>query len=811
MRVKRKNSWLALLTIMVLGVPLLIGGCKTTEDERWEGLNSDAEVEQEDQITIGSMAHYRTQKGEQISLVSDKPLTYQVFRLSNPQRVVLIFPKANLAANIQPTVINNSPVTGLFPSEEEMGGSRIEVTLEKALEYEVKERSDGLDIVFIDKNSLKAARQAVLEDVAVHHQQNGTELRLLGKGVVTTPKAFRLDNPPRLVLDMAGVRGPGRGRHVKINSPHAINAFLMGGAEKTRLVVELVDASVGFKINIDAGMPVISLGNNIQPSDASNIGDHANLQEGIRDVQFTRDGALALLRIKHNSVGPLKISREDGQLFLSFAKTPVDQSLIRRMDVRAFGGPVLTIDTTNSSGDTSVVVTLDSVGSRHEVLEKDDEVLVIIHPAPAKIADGASPYTGSSVSLDFKDIEVQNALRIIAEVSKLNIILSDSVSGTITMRLMDVPWDQALDLILEAKGLGKVRQGNVLRVAPLAEIQSTAQARLQARQSAQQLEPFVTELIPVSFAGGAELRTLLMEGDQKLGTRLVSDAGSVSIDTRTNTLIVKDTAENMSKIREMVKKLDKPIPQVLIEARIVEVDRNSANSFGINWGFAAADSGLGVSSSTANAYEAFIAAEGDTNPRARLTTSAPANVNLLPTASTGSLGIHLGGLSPLIDLDIEIAALESDNKAKTISSPRVLTTNNKAANISQGQKVPYTVTQDGVNVTTYVEAKLSLEVTPQATPNNYITLQIKATNDSITDVGPPPLVNTKTINTQALVFDGETIVLGGIYTNNQVRNKSKVPGLHKMPLLGWMFENNADTDTQSELLIFITPHIIHSK
>ncbi|MBF0446210.1 MAG: AMIN domain-containing protein, partial [Magnetococcales bacterium] len=658
MRVKRQYPWHTLLAITLLVVPLFVAGCKTTdESKKWDGLSGNEKNSKLDGINISRMVHIQTQQGEKISLASNKPLTYQVFRLGNPNRVVLIFPKATLGPTIQPTVIRDSTLTGLFPSEEKSGGSRIEVTLKKPLEYEVKERDDGLDITFLTGKKLLLDAKPRIDNLAINHQQNSTELRMLGEGKVdTTPKVFRLNNPPRLVVDMVGVEGPAHGRRFVVNSPYVLNALLMGGPQKTRLVVELVDAIVGYQVEQEAGMPVIRLGHQLNSAQDPKAGKQPT-QNGVYKVQFTRDGPGALVRLLlNNRGGPLKTRREGGKLFLSLANTPVAKSLLRRMDVRSFGGPVLYVDTQSLEESALVVVTLDKIGSRHEVLEKGGEVMVRIHPAPKESEENDSPYTGSKISLDFKDIDVQNALRIIAEVSNLNIILSDSVSGTITMRLVDVPWDQALELILEAKGLGRVKQGNVLRVAPLAEIQSTTQARLQAKQSVQQLEPFVTEMIPVSFAAGEDIKALLMEGDQKRGTRLVSSAGTVSIDKRTNTLIIKDTAENMSRIRDMVKKLDKPIAQVLIEARIVEVDRNSKDEFGINWGFAAktTDGGFGVSDTAANAYEAHIATAGTSNPRARLTTATPANISLTPAASTGIIGAHVGGLSPLVDLDIEI-------------------------------------------------------------------------------------------------------------------------------------------------------------
>ena len=817
MNSRKINPWHSLTTIMLLAIMLTNGGCSSSQPDKWAAIRP-ARATKESVTRIDRLIHVASQQGEKVALFSTEPLSYQIFRLSNPERVVLFFPKTQLGSGVQPTVVDDSPITGLFPMETKDAGSKLEITLAKELEYEVQERADGMDILFLTLEKQQTDGKPVLQDLKVSYKKGGTELRLFGRGVVPAPKSFRLANPPRLVVDMVGVAGPAKGKRVIIDSAHANSALLVGGAKKSRLLIELASSAVNFKIADEAGMPVILLNQDDQtPVTDRYVGGKRT--DGIAEIKFTREGQGSLLRILLDKKGGvMKTRREDDRLFLSFENTPVAQALLRRMNVTAFGGPVTTIDTTSSGGNTHIIVTMAAMGSRHEVLEQDDEILVRFHPAPVNAGADATQYTGKKVSLDFKDIDVQNALRVIAEISNLNIIFSDAVGGTLTMRLVDVPWDQALDLILEAKGLGSIRQGNVLRVAPIAEIQATAQARVLARQSAKQLESFITELIPVSFADGKDLRTILMEGDQTKGTRLISASGTVSLDKRTNTLIVKDIAENVAKVRQMVQKLDKPIPQVLIEARIVEVDRNSKDEFGINWGFnaKASKSGFAISDSISNAYTAHLTTPGSSNPRARLTgATAPQNVSLLPTSPTGSLGIHLGGLSPLIDLDIEIAALEENNKAKTISSPRVLTTNNKLAKISQGINYPYTTqAENGGTTIAFVEATLSLAVTPQVTPNNFVTLQIEATNDSVAATGTStsaPAINTKTINTQALVSDGETIVLGGIFQNTQVRNKSGVPGLSSLPFLGRLFKNHADSNTQTELLIFITPHIIHPK
>lgn len=489
----------------------------------------------------------------------------------------------------------------------------------------------------------------------------------------------------------------------------------------------------------------------------------------------------------------------------------------KRLDVRAFGAPVHTIDIDTEGQDARIVVTLNDAADQHEIMQQGETILLRVTPAEIQAGTGKKGvYSGEKISMDFKDIDIQNALRLLAELNGLNILTSDSVQGTLTMRLVDVPWDQALDMILEAKGLGKVLQGNVLRIAPLAEIQRMAEARLRAQESNQQLEPITTEMIPVSFASASDIRTLLMEGDQEKGTRLLSQSGSVSIDQRTNTLIVKDMVSHQAQIRRMVAALDKPIPQVLIEARIVEVRRDSAFNLGINWGFNyknSPSSSLGISSTADNAYQVQQHATTQDARRPRMSgENLPLNVNLMPQDVAGQLGIHLGSLSPLMDLDIELGALESDGKAKTISSPRVLTTDNQPASISQGSRQPYPTQAEGGGTTyDFIDAFLSLRVTPHVTANGFITLEVHATNNALgasLSTAPPP-ISTKEVQTQALVKNGQTIVLGGIFQNNHTDGQTGIPKLSNMPYLGWLFKNKTMSDSQSELLIFITPHIVN--
>ena len=801
------------------------------------------------QRRILAMEMLETGRGSRVSLKGDGPIRYKLFQLDNPPRLLLAFPATTLGPAVQPRTLDSGPITGLFPREKADGSSNLEIILGQSRDHDVSEQPDGLDVTILSGAVQKADKRPQIRSARFSQDEKGTRIHLLGAGVMPTPQTFRLNNPPRLVMDLFGVDGPAKTLRMPVATPEAQEMELAKGPEKVRLTVDLADPAIAFRVGQDEGMPVIHL-----THQTATVTDSANgqTQPGIQAVDFTRDGLDGVVRIRLNQPGIVLESRHEEQnLLLTLKETAIPAELTQRMDVKAFGGPVTTIDAYAEGGDSLIVVAMSDPADQFDILQKEQEILVRIQPAVPAVAAGASgstAYEGEKISMDFKDIDIQNALRLIAEISGLNIILSDTVTGRLTMRLVDVPWDQALDLMLDARGLGKVLQGNVMRVAPMDEIQRVTEARIQARQSNNQLEPVITEMIPVSFATAGEIRDLLLDrnsqsaggqgaaagagaggtagaggnagaqagqGGQSRGSALLSSAGSVSVDERTNTLIVKDVASNMVKIREMVALLDRPVPQVLIEARIVTVDRNSSFALGINWGMNLKDalnSTLGISDSAANAYTAQQDVTTRTERRPRMTTTTiPMNVNLKPGSTTGNLGIHLGSISPIIDLDIEIGALESGGKAKTISSPRVLTVNGHQASISQGVTVYYPAESQGGGTTMEPqEAELSLSVRPQVSPNGYVTLDVDVTNDSVGSApgsAVPPIL-TKQVTTKAMIKDGETLVLGGIFQNIVTDSQGGVPKLKEIPGLGWLFKNKITNDTQSELLVFITPRIV---
>ncbi len=795
---------------------------------------------------ITAMEVLETGKGARVSLKGNGSLQYNLFPLMDPPRLLLVFPATTLGPAVQPRTLDRSTIVGLFPRERKDGSGNLEIILREMLDYDVQERPDGLNIT-VFANKRKAGSRAGIKNVRATQDESGTHIHLLGTGVIPRPQTYRINNPPRLVMDLFGVEGPVKPLNMAISSPEAAKMELVDGPQKTRLIVDLADPTVAFRVGRDGGMPVIHLTHQTVTTRA----DGRPSTPAIQTVDFTRDGEDGVVRIRVNKPGiVLDTRRQDQNLLLTLKNTSIPSELSRRLDVRAFGGPVSTIDSYADGTNSRIVVSLSDPADIHDILQKEHEIFVRVqskeNAARAEESkETVKPlYSGDKISMDFKDIDIKNALRLIAEISELNIILSDSVTGTLTMRLVEVPWDQALDLMLDSQGLGKVVQGNVMRIAPMADIQRLNEARIQAQQSSRQLEAIITEMIPISFATAAEIRDLILDrnsqsatgapaqgagtgttpagtggarGNQQQGrsSNLLSEVGSVSIDPRTNTLIVKDMASNIAKIREMVTLLDRPIPQVLIEARIVTVDRNSSFALGINWGLNFKDrlnSPLGISSTMNSAYtvQQDVTTRGERRP---IMSASPVMVNLKPAGTVGNVGMHLGSISPIIDVGIEIGALEDGGKAKTISSPRVITVNGHKASISQGVTVYFPAeSESGGTTLEPQQAQLVLEVTPQVSPNGFITMEVDVTNDALASTGGTasgvPAINNKNISTKAMIKDGETLVLGGVFQDLITDSQGGVPKFKEIPLLGWLFKNKQSSNTQSELLIFITPRIV---
>jgi len=438
-------------------------------------------------------------------------------------------------------------------------------------------------------------------------------------------------------------------------------------------------------------------------------------------------------------------------------------------------------------------------------------VLDVSEQEPQQAARGPAavgePYKGEKLSLNFQDIQVRQALQILAEFADLNIIASESVGGTLTLRLQDVPWDQALDLILDSQGLGMERQGNVIRVAPRSELQQQREQQLKAQLQKQQLVPLQTEIVQVNYAKASEMKALLESqggggGGQGPGTPgMLSERGSISVDARTNTLLVRDTPSQIRKIRNLVEELDRPTKQVMIEARIVNIDTDYERNLGVRWGGLAQDGSDAVSGSLAGAQAGTPDLAVDL-PAAGAAGGGPA-----------TLGARIGSIANDVTLDLELSAIEAEGNGKVISSPRVVTANQQEALIEQGTEIPFQeATSSGATNIQFEDAVLSLSVTPQITPDGRLILDVNATNDTVGQTtAAGPAIDTEEIETQVLVDNGETVVLGGIYNKDERTDETGVPFFRDIPGLGWLFKNKSISEEQSELLIFLTPRIIEEE
>ncbi|WP_298775575.1 type IV pilus secretin PilQ [uncultured Shewanella sp.] len=495
------------------------------------------------------------------------------------------------------------------------------------------------------------------------------------------------------------------------------------------------------------------------------------------------------------------LSQLGSELELQLYNTDIDPSLVYTLDVKDFATPVLNVETFNDPKMTRFKINV--TGNYRYRTEQEGRLLKIIVDESVNLGIGSEvkKYTGRTLSLNFQNIAVNKVLQIIADYNQFNLVTTDTVKGDITLHLDDVPWDQALDLILQTKGLDKRIEGNILLVAPSEEIALRESQMLKNKQDIIQLSTLYSEYIQINYAKASDIATLLKSDTSSL----LSPRGSVAVDERTNTLLLKDTEDSLKNIHRLVEVLDIPIKQVLIESRVVTVRDNVSEDLGIRWGITDEQGDAGTSGTIAGAEKIT---NGEVPPIAeRLNVNLPANpIGLNPT----SIAFHVAKLTDGTILDLELTALEQEDKAEIISSPRLTTSNQKAAYIEQGVEIPYEEsTSSGATSVTYKKAVLSLSVTPQITPDNKVILDLAITNDTPSfDTEGGLTIDTQRIGTQVLVNHGETIVLGGIYQKSMINSSSRVPILGDIPYLGFLFRNSSKSNERRELLIFVTPKII---
>ncbi len=701
-------------------------------------------------------------------------------------------------------------------------------------------------------------------------------LRIRGDGDVARYELIELADPPRLAVDLYGVsmgtRAP-KGGNAQVKAvragPHADKVRLVldlngsssgwqakrvkGGIDLTGPVATAsaatASASAPAAKGDEAAEALVEIDGKRVPLEteplrvenppeqpAKSPVPPAKLAE-IRDLLFTEDEKGGRIELKLSSDLAFKVDRPDAKsavLTLESAKLP--KRLERSLDTSELETPVKTISTFSVPGgqnrvrivvaaseplDETLVKTktglawrLTAKGVKTEEVAVSQRSAGFSGEAAAFAEEGAprqSRYRGKRVSFEFKDIDIHNLMRIIAEVSKKNIVVADDVKGTVTIRLRNVPWDQALDLILRSKQLGRedLGGGNIIRVAPLATLEQEAKLRNERRASLEQQKPIEVRLIPVNYATAEEMSARVKE--------VLTARGGVTTDVRTNVLIVRDVAEGVQRAQALVRNLDTQTPQVLIESRIVEASTNFTRQLGIQWGgHAQAATATGNPTGLIFPYNARVAG-GSTAEGTAGTSGTPSFAVNLPaavgTGSGGALGFIFGSAGGAAALNLRLSALENQGTVKTISAPKVTTLDNNTARISQGVSIPFSqVSASGVN-TTFIEARLSLEVTPHITADGSVLMAIKAENNqpdpSNTGANGQPAIQRKEANTQVLVKDGDTTVIGGIYVRRGSTQENGIPFFSKIPVLGYFFRNTTETDTRQELLIFITPRIIN--
>lgn len=528
----------------------------------------------------------------------------------------------------------------------------------------------------------------------------------------------------------------------------------------------------------------------------------AEFINNVDSIDFRRgqDDEAQVFVYLEDSMVAVDVSDKLGKLFIEFHNTNITEDLLYKLDVTDFGTIVSGIETFKEGRNARVVIDVNGdFKFEHRQVNNIFSLTVTENvKVPGYLGD-SEDFSGRPISLNFQDIPVRTVLQIIADYNGFNLVTSDTVTGNITLRLDGTPWDQALDIILKVKGLDKRMEGNILMVAPSDELAAREARDLQAKQQVEELAPLYSEYVQVNYAKAAEFASLIKSDENSI----LSARGSVSVDERTNTLLIRDTAKSIEDIKRMVNVLDIPVRQVVIESRMVTVKDNINEELGIRWGVTNTD---GTSASSGS-----IEGAGSANSGTAPSISDRMNVNLPVANPAGSIAFQVARLADGTILDLELSAMEKENKGEIIASPRITTANQKEAYIEQGVEIPYQeAASSGATSTQFKKAVLSLTVTPHITPDDRIILDLVVTQDTVSEVtnGSAPAIDTQRIGTQVLVNNGETIVLGGIYQQSIVSTVSKVPVLGDIPYFGWAFRNTNDFNEKKELLIFVTPRIV---
>jgi type IV pilus assembly protein PilQ len=767
-----------------------------------------APTETPETLTIQKVEVSQLAEGSRVTIEGSQPFEYTVFKLENPLRVVIEIPKMQLGKLAGSIEVKNGTVNTIRNrsiEDPQRPGSRFEVGLDKMVEYNVISEGNRLfidlgkpsialpsevktsevkkeDVKKEEQPGKKLTKAKFLKDLVISAKADWVQVDLKGDGLMPDYKSFQLTKPTRLVVDLPKIR------------------------------------NASSKVNIDVGNKLLK---------EIRVGQHPDNAR----VVFVFPGS------KPPSYQLVKEGQEI-RVFLGQVKEELVKKEMATVAEAPKETPAAEVPKSTPASETAAqpapkpteVAAATTAVEKAPAKEKET-----VAEAKVKEIEVGKPagnaYKGARISLDFKDADIHNIFRLIAEVSNLNVITSDDVKGKITIRLVNVPWDQALEVILSTKNLIKIEEGNVLRITTIENIRKESEDRqkeektlLESKKNKVLLEEPSKKIIKVNYADAIELQKLLLEKKEE-GKGLLSSEGSIKADKRTNTLIIQDIRSNLEEVEQIIKELDSPTPQVLIEARVIQAVTTFARSIGVQWGGSYNQTpggewfwGLTGNNPSASAGWGYTpsATPGGSTPLimpSNFVVNFPASTANTPA---GGAAISFGKLTgSLVNLDLRVQLGETDGQTKVIARPKLATLDNKAAIIKQGEKIPYETTSQAGTQVQFIDAVLSLQVTPHVTPDGSILMKVKVTRDSRgtfrSPVNQVPSIDNREADTEVLVKDGETLVIGGIYEMENDQTEQGIPWLMKIPILGWLFKNQDTFNKKNELLIFITPSIIQAK
>lgn len=679
------------------------------------------------------------------------------------------------------------------------------------------------------------AQLSITQVVPVKGGNQGTELKVMFDGLPVQPKAYQVEAPSRLILDFDGAASKLAQTNIAVDSPEIANVEAQTDAERARLTVNLKQHGA-FTTRTEGNQFVLKVAP-VQMAPvtlSSNLVQAATSQNnGLANVGFERgaqgEGLVNIDLLSPRT--PVDVQQQGSKIVVRLLGSKIPTHLARRMNVNDFATPVNTVDAYNE-GSNGVIVIQPSGSYEYMAYQAESKLTISVKRPTENTSNPQSRqtknYTGKKVSLDFQDIEVRRVLQLLADFTNINIVAADSVQGQITVRLKDVPWDQALDIILKSKNLDKRRSGNVIWVAPVSELIKAEEDEAKVIAQNVKLAPIQTDYIQLKYANVADIEKLITErknsstsgssnntANDELAGNLLSPRGSISSDVRTNTLIINDTSTKIDEIRKMISLIDVPVKQVMIEARVVRATSSFSKQIGVKWGVVsqgiASNRNLlvGGNTNTLNALRNPTTSTTGT----RYDTSDNVNVDLGLSNPVGQIAFGLIRFSDFM-LDLELSAAQAEGLTEVVSTPKVLTGDKQKATIKSGVQIPYQSSSGGgvnaVPTTSFQDAVLLLDVTPSITPDGKVSMQLNISKDSVGQIFASGVsINKNQIQTNVLINNGETVVLGGVYENTQGNTVTKVPLLGDIPYIGHLFKRTEKQDNKDELLIFVTPRIVN--